>query len=69
MELFDDNNLTAVYEENPDGSFIAYIPEIDGIVSKGQTMKEAEENLMETLRVLKIVSRRDELKKNRYFKK
>ena len=68
MKLFDENNLTAVYEENPEGGFIAFIPEIDGIVSEGATMEEAEENLMERLRILNIVSRRDEWKSKKGYK-
>jgi predicted RNase H-like HicB family nuclease len=65
MKLFDENNLTAVYEENPKGGFIAFIPEIDGIVSEGATMEEAEENLMEQLRILNIVTKRDEWKRKK----
>ena len=68
MKLFDENNLTAVYEENPDGGFIAFIPEIDGIVSEGATMEEAEENLMEQLRILNIVTNRDEWKRKKGYK-
>ena len=57
--LFDEYNLTAVFDENPDGSFSAYIPEIDGITADGKTMDEAEENLMENLKILKLISKRD----------
>jgi predicted RNase H-like HicB family nuclease len=65
MKLYNENNLTAVYEENPDGGYIAYIPEIDGISSEGETIEEAEQNLMEALKVLRLISQRD-LDKNSF---
>lgn len=63
MKLFDENKLTAVIEETDDGNFRAHIPEIDGIYSEGATEEEAEENLLEILKVIKLVSKRDEWKK------
>ncbi len=63
--LFDEYKLTAVFDENPDGTFSAHIPEIDGITAEGKTMDEAEENLMENLKVLKLLSKRDEKRHRR----
>ena len=58
--LFDEYNLTAVFDENADGTFTAHISEIDGIRADGDSMKEAEENLLENLKVLKLLAKRDE---------
>ena len=63
MKLFDENNLTAVIEETDEGNFKAHIPEIDGIYAEGNTEDEAEEKLMEALKVIKLVTKRDEWKK------
>ena len=61
--LFDEYNLTAVFDENPDGTYTAHIPEIDGIKAEGKTLNEAEQNLLENLKVLKLVSKRNSRKK------
>lgn len=63
MKLFDENNLTAIIEQTASGGYIASIPEIDGISAEGDTEQEAEENLMEALKVIKLVAKRDEWKK------
>ncbi|MDG2448350.1 MAG: type II toxin-antitoxin system HicB family antitoxin [Saprospiraceae bacterium] len=65
MKLFDENNLTAVITQVSEGIYRAYIPEIDGIYADGPSEEEAEENLMEALKVIKMVSQRDEWKKKR----
>jgi len=67
MKLFDENKLTAVIVEMNDGNFMASIPEIDGICAEGATEEEAEENLMETLKVIKLVAKRDEWKKKKGY--
>ncbi|MBN1180902.1 MAG: type II toxin-antitoxin system HicB family antitoxin [Bacteroidales bacterium] len=45
-------NLTAVYEPCDEGGFIAYIDEIQGINSQGETMEEAKENLADAINLL-----------------
>ena len=65
MKLFDENNLTAVIVKISTGLYRAHIPEIDGISAEGPSEQEAEENLLEALKVVKMVSQRDEWKKMR----
>ena len=44
--------LTAVYEPAEEGGFIAYIEEIPGINSQGETMEEAKENLADAINLM-----------------
>jgi len=37
--------MTAVFEPCEEGGFIAYVPEIPGINTQGETIEEAKENL------------------------
>jgi predicted RNase H-like HicB family nuclease len=52
--------LTAVFEEQPEGGYVAYIAEVDGVNTQGETMKEAEENLVDAFNLI-MGYRRDEL--------
>ena len=45
-------NLTAVYEPCEEGGYIAYIDEIQGINSQGETLEEAKENLVDVINLL-----------------
>jgi predicted RNase H-like HicB family nuclease len=45
-------NLTAVYEPCEEGGYIAYIDEIQGINSQGETLEEAKENLADAINLL-----------------
>ena len=45
-------NLTAVYEPCEEGGYIAYIDEIQGINSQGETLEEAKENLVDAINLL-----------------
>ncbi len=38
-------NLTAVFEKAEEGGYIAYIEEIPGVNTQGETISEAKENL------------------------
>lgn len=49
--------LTAIYEEQPDGSFIAYVEEISGVNTQGDTLEEAKSNLKEALEMILDVRR------------
>jgi predicted RNase H-like HicB family nuclease len=44
-----DINLTAIYEPSPDGGYIGYIKEIDGVNTQGETLEETKENLADAL--------------------
>jgi predicted RNase H-like HicB family nuclease len=44
--------LTAVFEPCDEGGFIAYIQEIPGINTQGDTLKEAKENLAEAMNLV-----------------
>ncbi len=45
------NNLhfTAVFAEDPEGEYAAYVEEIPGANSQGETLEEAKENLKEAV--------------------
>lgn len=44
--------LTAVFLPAPEGGFTAFVEEIPGAVSEGETMSEARENLADALRMV-----------------
>jgi predicted RNase H-like HicB family nuclease len=56
--------LTAVFEPCDEGGFHAYIKEIPGVHSEGETVEEAQANLMDALNTL-FVYRMDKALKNR----
>ncbi len=62
------NNLsfTAVFVEDPEGGYSAFIEEIPGANSQGETLEEAKENLKEALQMVletnKILSQKNILK-------
>lgn len=45
-------NMTAVFEPCDEGGFIAYIQEIDGINSQGETIEEAKDNLADAVNLV-----------------
>ena len=45
-------NLTAVYVVAPEGGYTAFIEEIPGAISEGETIEEARENLADALRMV-----------------
>jgi len=45
-------NLTAVFEEAEEGGYIAYIEEIPGVNTQGETLEEARENLADALEIV-----------------
>ena len=49
--------FTAVFEPAPEGGFAAYIEEIPGVNSQGETLDEARENLREALEMVLEVRR------------
>lgn len=45
-------NLTAVFVPAPEGGFTAYVEEIPGAISEGETIEEARGNLADALRMV-----------------
>jgi predicted RNase H-like HicB family nuclease len=50
-------SLTAIFEPAEEGGFIAYIAEIEGANSQGETLEEAKANLLEALEMILDVRR------------
>ncbi len=50
-------NLTTVFEKADEGGYIAYIEEIPGVNTQGETIEEAKENLFEALELVLEVNR------------
>jgi predicted RNase H-like HicB family nuclease len=44
--------FTAAYIPAPEGGFMAFIEEVPGAISQGETMEEARENLTDALRMV-----------------
>lgn len=53
--------MTAVFEPCDEGGYIAYIEEIPGINSQGETLEEAKENLTDAINLM-FEERRDSQK-------
>ena len=49
-------NLTAVYEPATEGGFTCWVEEIPAAISEGETIEEAERNLMEALKLVQAVT-------------
>ncbi|MGC9354847.1 MAG: type II toxin-antitoxin system HicB family antitoxin [Mariniphaga sp.] len=68
------NNLsfTAVFVEEPKGGYSAYIEEIPGANTQGESLEEAKENLKEALQLVletnKILSQKNTLKGTKSLK-
>jgi predicted RNase H-like HicB family nuclease len=62
--------MTAIFEPCDEGGYIAYIEEIPGINSQGDTIEEAKENLTDAINLM-FEERRSRLKesKNKGIKK
>lgn len=57
--------MTAVFEPCEEGGFIAYIEEIPGINSQGETIEEAKENLSDAMNLMFEVRRANQAKEKR----
>ena len=44
--------LTAVFRESPEGGYTAYVMEMPGAISEGETLDEARANLEDAVRLL-----------------
>lgn len=45
-------NLTAVFHPAPEGGYTAFVEEIPGAISEGETIEEARTNLADALRMV-----------------
>lgn len=45
-------NLTAVFQPAPEGGYTAFVEEIPGAISEGETLEEARANLGDALRMV-----------------
>jgi predicted RNase H-like HicB family nuclease len=43
--------LTAVYEPSAEGGYVAWLEEMPGVQTQGDTLQEAKENLQDALRL------------------
>jgi predicted RNase H-like HicB family nuclease len=44
--------LTAIFEEAEEGGYVAYLEEISGVNTQGETLEEARENLVDALKLM-----------------
>ncbi len=54
--------LTAVFEAQDEGGYIAYIAEIDGVNTQGETLEETKENLVDAFKLI-MDYRREQINK------
>ena len=55
--------LTAIFEEVEEGGYIAYIAELPGANTQGESLEEVRENLEQAIELI-LNSNRDEFEKN-----
>jgi predicted RNase H-like HicB family nuclease len=55
--VFVATSLTAVYEPAEEGGYVAFVEELPGAVSQGETLDEARENLREAIELILEVNR------------
>ncbi len=53
--------FTAVFEAADEGGFVAFVEEVPGAISQGETLEEARENLKEALALMLDVNRENAL--------
>jgi predicted RNase H-like HicB family nuclease len=46
------HTFTAVFEEAPEGGYTAWVEELPGAISQGETLDEARENLKEAIQLI-----------------
>jgi predicted RNase H-like HicB family nuclease len=51
--------LTAVFVPAEEGGYMAYIKEIRGVITQGETIEEAQTNLLDALELMLSVMRED----------
>jgi predicted RNase H-like HicB family nuclease len=53
--------FTAVFEAAEEGGYVAFVEEVPGAISQGETLDEARENLKEALALMLEVNRENAL--------
>ncbi len=53
--------FTAVFEAAEEGGYVAFVEEVPGAISQGETLDEARENLKEALAVMLEINRENAL--------
>ncbi|HEV7425503.1 MAG TPA: type II toxin-antitoxin system HicB family antitoxin [Thermoanaerobaculia bacterium] len=56
------NTFTAVFQEAEEGGYIAFVEELPGANTQGETLDEARENLREAVELILDANRRRSLK-------
>ena len=51
------HTFTAVFEEAPEGGYTAFVEELRGAISQGETLDEARVNLKEAIQLILDVNR------------
>jgi predicted RNase H-like HicB family nuclease len=46
------HTFTAVFEEAPEGGYAAWVEELPGAISQGETLDEARENLKDAIQLI-----------------
>lgn len=66
------SSFTAVFVEEPDGGYSAYVEEIPGANSQGETLDEARENLKEAIALVleanKVLSQKNAIKGRKSYR-
>ncbi len=63
--------LTAVFQEAEEGGYIAFIEELPGVNTQGDTLDEAKVNLLEAMELVMVTRRMlsaEDLKNTRFIK-
>ena len=56
------HTFTALFEEAPEGGYTAFVEELPGAISQGETLEEALENLKEAIQLIMDVNRESALR-------
>jgi predicted RNase H-like HicB family nuclease len=59
LKLMTELTLTAVYEEAEEGGYIAYVAELPGANTQGETLEEVRENLTEAIQMVLEANREE----------
>lgn len=51
------HTFTALFEEAPEGGYTAFVEELPGAISQGETLEEARENLKEAIQLIMDANR------------
>lgn len=51
------HTFTAIFEHAPEGGYTAFVEELPGAISQGETLDEARENLKEAIQLILEVNR------------